>query len=119
MKASNLYNKVADDYEKIYVSNLDYKETLKKLTKLVPTGKILDLGCGNGLPVAKFLTDKGYNVTGIDISKEMILRAKKNVPNARFINSDITEFDLGQNKFEAITSFFLLFTYLKKRLKNL
>lgn len=39
-----------------------------------PGAKLLDFGCGSGL-VAKHLADKGYNVTGVDVSPEMIEHA--------------------------------------------
>ena len=37
--------------------------------------KVLDLCCGTG-QLAKVLTDKGYEVTGIDGSREMLRYAK-------------------------------------------
>ena len=30
---------------------------------------ILDLGCGGGEPVARYLIDRGYHLTGIDSSR--------------------------------------------------
>ena len=44
---------------------------------------IIDLGCGSGI-MAKELVKKGCNVYGIDVSKEMVNIAKKNVPAAKF-----------------------------------
>jgi 2-polyprenyl-3-methyl-5-hydroxy-6-metoxy-1,4-benzoquinol methylase len=33
---------------------------------------ILDVGCGGGIPIAKYLVEKGFRVTGIDSSEKMI-----------------------------------------------
>ena len=40
--------------------------------------KILDLGCGGGLHI-KNLLKKGYNIQGIDVSKEQIKKARLNI----------------------------------------
>jgi 2-polyprenyl-3-methyl-5-hydroxy-6-metoxy-1,4-benzoquinol methylase len=41
--------------------------------------RMIDLGCGNG-SVANYLTQKGWDVTGVDPSEEGILQANKNYP---------------------------------------
>ncbi len=60
----------------------------------LPDGaKVLDLCCGTG-QLAKVLTEKGYKVTGIDGSAEMLRYAKINAPDAEFINEDARTFKL-------------------------
>lgn len=49
----------------------------------IPTGLIVDLGCGSGLST-EVLDQAGYHVLGIDISTSMIAIAKTRVPNAEF-----------------------------------
>lgn len=39
---------------------------------------VLDVGCGTGEPIAKFLIEAGYKLTGVDASEQMIARCKKN-----------------------------------------
>lgn len=56
---------------------------------------VLDLGCGNGA-LSKVMLDKGYNVIGIDSSKELLALARKNYPDIRFIEKDATNFSLEQ-----------------------
>ena len=48
-------------------------------------GNVLDLGCGAGVPATRDLVDRGFNVTGIDISEVQIERAQRLVPGGRFI----------------------------------
>ena len=54
--------------------------------------KVLDLCCGTG-QLAKVLTDKGYEVTGIDGSREMLRYAKQNAPAAEFAAADARAFE--------------------------
>jgi ubiquinone/menaquinone biosynthesis C-methylase UbiE len=50
--------------------------------KNLPDGaRVLDLCCGTG-QLAKILVEKGYRVTGIDGSAEMLRHAEGNAPDA-------------------------------------
>ena len=64
--------------------------------------KILDVGCGNGYPISKYLIDSGYQVTGIDISEKMISKAKE-LPG-EFSVCDFMEY-ASDTKFDAIIAF--------------
>jgi SAM-dependent methyltransferase len=55
--------------------------------------RILDLCCGTGYTVRE-LTERGFEVTGLDISKEMLLYARRAAPRARFIQADARAFHL-------------------------
>lgn len=71
------YDKIAHEYTQAH----GYGEhaalnSLKKFIKLLPgKAKVLDVGCGGGQD-SKFLTESGYTVFGIDVSKDMIKLAK-------------------------------------------
>lgn len=92
----------------------------KKLCNLLPEqGKILDLGCGLGIPYDKYLADKDFNVTGVDFSKKHISMARKNVPKARFIYKDFTKVNFRPATFDAIVSFYAIFHIPRKENKEL
>lgn len=82
---------------------------LEELSTSIPPGaRILDLGCGNGIPAARWLTTRGYRVTGVDISPVQIERARRLVPAATFECVDFTHLDFPESSFDAVVSFFAI-----------
>lgn len=74
------------------------------LEKLEENAHILDVCCGTG-NVAGLLSERGYNMTGLDGSKLMLDYAKENAQAVEFIQADARDFNLGR-KFQAITCLF-------------
>ena len=70
--------------------------------------RVLDAGCGTGLPTTRQLLDAGFRVTGIDISGVMLQLARRNVPQADLRSLDLAEVDTKLGTFEAVTAFFSL-----------
>ena len=89
-----------------------------KLTKkyLTPSSKILDLACGSGT-FAISLANDGYEVSGLDLSKEIIAVAREkmitNHVNIDFSVKDMTNFNYAES-FDAITCFFDSVNFLTK-----
>ena len=57
--------------------------------------RVLDLGCGNG-SLSHVIAEQGYEVIGIDDSKQGITIASQNFPDCHFIQASI--YDLPQNE---------------------
>ena len=64
---------------------------------------LLDLACGTGA-ILKILA-KSYDVAGLDLSPQMLLLARKKLPNVRFYRKDMTRFELA-TKFDVIICVF-------------
>ena len=77
--------------------------------RLPPAGRVLDLGCGCGVPVARALSAAGYQVTGVDISEVQIARARALVPRAAFICADAMAMTFAPASFDAIVCLYALF----------
>jgi len=87
----------------------EYDGWLADLQDRVPAaGRVLDIGCGCGVPVARRLSAAGYGVTGVDISDVQIERARQLVPAASFIRADATELDFPTGSFDAVICLYAL-----------
>ena len=69
-----------------------------------PGGAALDLGCGAGVPVARWLAQR-FEVTGADISGRQVELARRHVPDATFLQADMTELDFPSGSFDVVTAF--------------
>lgn len=99
------YSKLAKYYDKIIG---DRNATVELIENLIlennPNAKnILELACGTGAVLKPF--SKIYDVYGLDLSKEMISLARKNVPKAKLFNVSMTKFNLNK-KFGVILCLF-------------
>jgi SAM-dependent methyltransferase len=65
---------------------------------------ILDLCCGTG-QLARTLTAKGYRVTGVDSSAQMLRHAARNAPNARLIQAKASHFRIPDPAEAAVCGF--------------
>jgi SAM-dependent methyltransferase len=71
----------------------------------VPDGaRILDVCCGTGR-LAALLAARGYLVTGVDASQEMIRHARENAPSAEFHVADAARFQLPASFDAAVSTF--------------
>ncbi len=87
----------------------DDADQLAPLLDVLPEGaSVLDIGCGAGVPIARALATQ-HRVTGIDTSEAMLQLARRNVPAARFVHSDILNASLDENAFDAAVAIFVLF----------
>jgi len=73
------------------------------LLSLVPQSAttILDVGCGMGRLTAKLVTDD-REVVGIDLSTEMIARARAKVHGGLSLCDDFLTYDFGSQKFDCL-----------------
>jgi ubiquinone/menaquinone biosynthesis C-methylase UbiE len=85
------YDDSAIEFMKKIGSLKNYNETYDFLINLInEDDNILDLACGPA-QISKYIIDKvNVNVTGVDLSKEMLKIAKENIPNGVFIQDSIT-----------------------------
>lgn len=102
------YNAIADRYLATRTRDSEDVRLLGELIARLPVGaKVLDAGCGAGLPISQMLSEK-FEVTGVDFSEAQIELASKNVPKATFICQDMTQLNFPDNTFDAICSYYAI-----------
>jgi SAM-dependent methyltransferase len=74
------------------------------LPRLPAQARILDLCCGTG-QLARILSERGYRITGIDGSAEMLRFARENAPDVQFILDDARSFKVP-GLYDAVISVF-------------
>ena len=105
------YDNIAEWYLR-WVS--DQKSPRERYTEKVlshaPTSpRILELGCGSGVPITRLLLDRGADVVANDISSAQIRMAKARCPQAQLIAGDMTELTFEPASFDGCVSFFAIF----------
>lgn len=98
-----VYEKIANWFDKHRSYDLQMEKNYLDLviSHIPKAGKILDVGCGTGMPIARYFLDHGFAVTGIDASEKMLDKAKTYVPEAELLLKDMRSMALGA-QFEAI-----------------
>lgn len=109
-------------YHKLY-GNRDEQEAADFITELagylqpVPGSRMLDLGCGAGRH-SRELANKGFTVTGIDLSSASIRQAKKReTETLHFFRRDMRD-PFGNNHFDYVFNLFTSFGYFKTEHEN-
>lgn len=105
------YDRIADRYADWAATIRDEareRTTLRLLGLLPPAAAVLDLGCGNGLPTARLLADRGHRVTGVDLSGEQVTRCRANVPEATVLRTEMTALAFPPGSFDAVVSFYAI-----------
>ena len=85
-----------------------YAYWLSRLERtLAPGSRVLDLGCGCGIPASRDLA-RGHRVTGVDLSPVQVARARRLVPGVRFLCADMAEVEFEPRSFDAAIALFSL-----------
>ena len=101
------YNLCAPNYHEARRSEPGHEVDL--LVDVLETGAhVLDIGCGSGVPVGRFLSQQ-FTVTGVDISAKMVRLAQLNMPGAELICGDIMSVEFPSGRFDGVVAMYLIF----------
>ena len=89
---------------------------------LPPGSRVLDVGCGTGLPTARQLSDAGHRVVGVDLSARMLELARIHVPDGEFHQRDVASLRVdgpgGLGQFDGIACYFTLLMLPRKEIPH-
>ncbi|HVP93866.1 MAG TPA: methyltransferase domain-containing protein [Methanoregulaceae archaeon] len=110
------YDEIAGVYDKRYDENRGrfyYTHITRHIMEgFVNEGRLLDLGCGTGLFLQRYL-EHGGSGTGLDISRGMLEKASCRCPSSRFIIGTAEALPFRDRSFDAVSSI-LSFSYFKE-----
>jgi SAM-dependent methyltransferase len=86
------YDFLASEFQENYFKRQRVEKAFQQwLSEIPPGGAVLDVGCGHGNPVIGILLQAGHKVTGIDLSPQMLERARRQYPMAGFIEGNLLD----------------------------
>lgn len=93
----SLYERYADRWAVLRPTSLFEQSWLDAfLAQVRPGGDILDIGCGNGTPIAGYLLRQGFSVSGVDSSAAMIARCRRDYPGQQWQVADMRSLALAR-----------------------
>lgn len=72
-------------------------------------GRVLDLGCGHGIPISRTLVEAGLVVHGVDTSPRLLEAFRENVPRATAELADAATLEVEPGSFDGVVAWGLLF----------
>jgi SAM-dependent methyltransferase len=103
------YDTMADTWESWSAGVTDdpRRAWLDALLELLPAGaSVLELGCGSGTAETRELA-RHARLVGVDISEEQLRRARERVPEATFVQGDLTTVDFEPASLDAVVAFYV------------
>lgn len=104
------YDQVAAEYAERFVNELDHKPLDRALLasfaeQVQGKGIVADIGCGPG-HVARYLSERGVETVGVDLSPEMVATARRLQPGLEFVEGSILELPVEDGVWAGIVAFY-------------
>jgi SAM-dependent methyltransferase len=112
MNTQTSYDRIADEYVLRIFEELQHKALDRQLldrfaASVRDVGLVCDMGCGPG-HVARYLHERGVQVCGVDLSAEMVDRARRLTPAVEFQQGDMMALDTPDGAWVGIAAFYSL-----------
>jgi SAM-dependent methyltransferase len=107
---------VRDGYDRIGSAYLEARprdgadvELLELLLEALPARRrVLDAGCGAGLPACERLVSAGHQVAGLDFSFGQLLLARSHIADCELVLGDLASMPFAEASFDAVVSYYAI-----------
>ena len=121
----DMADRINDHYERharewdadrnLHVSPWNDKPWRDRFVAALPrAASVLDLGCGSGAPVAKYMAECGLHVTGVDSSPTLISLCRQRLPDHEWLVDDMRSLRLSR-RFDGALAWDSLFHLTPRR----
>jgi 2-polyprenyl-3-methyl-5-hydroxy-6-metoxy-1,4-benzoquinol methylase len=106
---SNGYEQLAETFIRTRKRQIG-TTTVREWSKTLPPGSsILDLGCGNGVPISEVLLNEGFAIYGVDASPKLIAAFREQFPDAHAECSAVEDSEFFRRTFDGAIAWGLMF----------
>jgi cyclopropane fatty-acyl-phospholipid synthase-like methyltransferase len=103
------YDLIADWYRSDRSRTVGVAEAVAFAAALPAGSCILDIGCGNGVPITEALVKAGQRVVGLDTSTAMLARFRVNLPGTPAVRGDVRNCPFSPGTFDGAVSWGMMF----------
>ena len=103
------YDRIAEWYASERVDQTGVPETTALASSIPPRSLVLDIGCGNGIPITRALLNAGHGVVGLDSSTEMLARFRHNCLGAAAVQALAQSCPFANRTFDAAIAWGVMF----------
>lgn len=103
------YDRVATSYLRARPHDGEDVALLAEVLHDLPShSRVLDAGCGSGIPVARRLLEGGHDVVGLDFSSAQLSLARSRLATCQLVQGDLTNLPLSNGSFDAVVSYYAI-----------
>jgi ubiquinone/menaquinone biosynthesis C-methylase UbiE len=103
------YDVIADWYASERDDRTGVPEASALASSVSPGSRVLDVGCGNGIPITRVLLSAGHRIVGLDSSSAMLAQFKQNCPEAFAVRGIVESCPFGDGIFDAAVAWGVIF----------
>ncbi len=121
-KVQNMYDSVSKEYADAFSDEHEKKpkdqEILHRFSQIVGDKRpVWDFGCGPG-QTTRYLKSLGMDISGLDLSEQMIVQARAISPDLHFQKGNILKLNFEAHSIAAVVSFYTIVHFTKEQVRN-
>jgi SAM-dependent methyltransferase len=103
------YDLIAEWYASKRVDPTGVSEATTLASSVPRSSLVLDVGCGNGVPITRALLSRGHRVIGLDSSSAMLALFRHNCPEAFAVRGFVQSCPFADRAFDAAVAWGVMF----------